>query len=55
MQKIMPETDDRTFVVNVSELLNREDYENIFISQLNRRLNKTGLQDHLQHTETVPA
>lgn len=42
MLKIMPETDDETLVVKALKTLSSEDYEDIFIPELNRRLNKTG-------------
>jgi len=42
MLTIMTETDDRTLVVKATKTLSSEDYEDIFIPELNRRLNKTG-------------
>lgn len=42
MIEILPETEDRILVVKASEKLTRQDYEEIFIPQLNQRLDKYG-------------
>ena len=42
MLEIMPETDDRTLVVKATKTLSSEDYEDIFIPELKRRLNNFG-------------
>ena len=42
MLEILPETDDNTLIVKAIEKLTSRDYEDIFIPQLNLRLNKLG-------------
>ncbi len=42
MLEILPETDDNTLIVKASAKLTTHDYEDIFIPQLNQRLNKLG-------------
>jgi len=42
MLEIMPETDDKTLVVKASEALSSQDYEDVFIPHLDRRLKKFG-------------
>ena len=42
MLEILPETNDNTLIVKASEKLTCRDYEDIFIPQLNQRLNKLG-------------
>lgn len=42
MIEILPETEAGTFVVTATEALTHQDYQTIFISQIERRLDKFG-------------
>ena len=42
MIEIMPETESNTLVVKATEMLTSEDYEDVFIPQLNQMIDKFG-------------
>jgi hypothetical protein len=42
MLEILPETDDKTLVVKAEQKLTHQDYQEVFIPQLNQRLAHTG-------------